>query len=219
MYDICTKVSFSKWIVQAFKTEFTYLWGYSLSVKEKKCCFREEQELCFYIVFLGRKLLFTFLVCRLYVLSNFSVNSLYFYGIKNWGMERKRLNVYYWWLCTGGLIVGMIGYRMYCTFTAVAPLFFYWVFVIWGMITAGYGLMTKGSGGNRRIYGRLCLLSVLLIPLTLLYSWGIAFFIITVIWVRVWLPLWVWCLNVFIREYFQAVEKESAACLERLGGR
>lgn len=138
------------------------------------------------------------------------------YGIKSRGLERKCLNVFYWWLCTGVLIVGMIGYRMYCSFTAVVPQLFYAVFVIWGMVAAGYGIMEKNFGKNKRVYRGLCVLSVLLIPLTLFYLQGTAFFIVAVLWAWIWLPLWVWCLDVFIREYFQSIEKENNGYFEGL---
>ena len=132
------------------------------------------------------------------------------YGIKIWGVKNRCLNVYYGWLCVGGLVMGITGYRIYCTFALISPSFFYWVFVIWGMITAGYGLMSKGNGGNKRVFAGLGILSLVLIPLTLLYSRGIAFFTVAVVWAWIWLPLWILCLDALLKNYFQTVKLENS---------
>lgn len=128
------------------------------------------------------------------------------YGIRIWSSETKRSSVFYWWLCVGGLVIGMTGFRIYCAFAAVFPQFFYCVFVILGMVAIGYGMMGIGNNENKQLLRGLGALSVLLIPLTLLYSRGIAFEVVTVVWGWIWLPLWVLCLVLFVKKYFQLAE-------------
>lgn len=130
------------------------------------------------------------------------------YGIRFWSTENGRMNVFYGWLCAGGLALGISGYRLYGTFVAVSPQFFYLVFLVWGMLAACFGLLA-GEGENKRLFWGLCGLSVLLIPLTLLYSRGIAFFAVAFVWAWVWLPLWVLCLVKLVKHYFQFSDRRG----------
>lgn len=132
----------------------------------------------------------------------------FLYGIKIWSSINKQRNVFYWWLCVGGLMVGIIGFRIYGAFVAASSPFFYCVFVMCGMLAAGYGMMARGET-NRRVFWGLGALSVLLIPLTFFYSRQMTFFTIAWIWAWVWLPLWMWCLNAWVKEYFRFVEEKS----------
>lgn len=129
------------------------------------------------------------------------------YSIKIWSMENRRSGVFYWWLCTGGVALGIVGYRLYCAFAAISPQFFYWV-VVWGMIAIGFGMMAV-ENRYKRLFWRLCGLSILLIPLTLLYSMGIAFFTMAFVWAWIWLPLWILCLERLIKEYFLYMEQDD----------
>lgn len=76
------------------------------------------------------------------------------------------------------------------------------------MLAAGYGMMARGER-DRRVFWGLGALSVLLIPLTFFYSGQMTFFTIAWIWAWGWLPLWMWCLNVWVKKYFHFVEEKS----------
>ncbi len=151
---------------------------------------------------------FLFVGYMTYQIFLLAVCIVFLYGIKIWSSINKQRNVFYWWLCVGGLMVGIIGFPIYGAFVAAPPQFFYCVFVICGMLAAGYGMMARGER-DRRVFWGLGALSVLLIPLTFFYSGQMTFFTIAWIWAWVWLPLWMWCLNVWVKKYFHFVEEKS----------
>ena len=138
----------------------------------------------------------------------------FLYGIKIWSLENRQLNVFCWWLCVIGVIVGIVGYRVYCVFTVTPLRVFYWVFVIWGMVAVGYGMMMTGDVRNKQIFGGLSILSVLLIPLTLLYSRGITFFMVAVVWAWIWMPLWILCMCLLVKKYIQSLVKKNNGFVE-----
>lgn len=125
-------------------------------------------------------------------------------GIYIWCSVINRFRVFYWWLLLGGLVLGTIVYKACYYSTLFSPVLLCMSIGTYLVVAAGFVLLGVNETGDRRMFYRLGILSVLLIPLTCLYYAGIFPVGIAICWAWIWLPLYLICLLRLCGNYFQS---------------